>query len=179
MPESGSDHMRDLILRTIDIFNRYRDPEVTLTLVEIDKDGFTLDFEGSFCTSCGVRDHFEDFIYELKTINKNVKAELAATKPTGLESFRVKYRIKDNCSDNTAQDVNEDTMFREFLLENGLSFEEYLASNSCTKDVLMFHFRTWLFEREKGNKNRLLLDGHIVHVFFQVLECLFLSPHFS
>jgi hypothetical protein len=153
MPESVFDYMRDLILRTIDIFNRYRSPEVTAKLVEIDKDGFTLDFEGSFCTSCGIRDHFEDFIYELETISKNVKAELVATKPTGPESFRVKYRIKDTFSENAAEnDTNEDTMFREFLLENGLSFEEYLASNSCTKDVLMFHFRTWLFEKEKGNK---------------------------
>ena len=153
MSESCFDHMRDLVLRTIDVFNRYRSPEVTAKLVEIDKDGFTLDFEGSFCTSCGVRDHFEDFIYELETISKNLKAELVATKPTGSESFRVKYRIKDKLSENAAEnDTNEDTLFREFLLENGLSFEEYLASNSCTKDVLMFHFRTWLFEKEKGNK---------------------------
>ena len=153
MSESCFDHMRDLVLRTIDVFNRYRSPEVTAKLVEIDKDGFTLDFEGSFCTSCGVRDHFEDFIYELETISKNLKAELVATKPTGSESFRVQYRIKDKLSENAAEnDTNEDTLFREFLLENGLSFEEYLASNSCTKDVLMFHFRTWLFEKEKGNK---------------------------
>jgi hypothetical protein len=153
MPESGSDHMRDLVLRTIDIFNKYRSPEVTAKLVEIDKDGFTLDFKGSFCTSCGVRDHFEDFIYELETITKNFSAELTETKPTGSESFRVQYRIKDKFSEKaTENDTNEDTMFREFLLENGLSFEEYLASNSCTKDVLMFHFRTWLFEKEKGNK---------------------------
>jgi len=153
MLESGSDHMRDIVLRTIDIFNRYRSPEVTTKLVKINKDGFTLDFEGSFCTSCGVRDHFEDFIYELETITKKFSAELAETKSTGPESFRVKYRIKDKFSENAAEnDTNEDTMFREFLLENGLSFEEYLASNSCTKDVLMFHFRTWLFEKEKGNK---------------------------
>jgi hypothetical protein len=150
MLESGSDHMRDIVLRTIDIFNRYRSPEVTAKLVEINKDGFTLDFEGSFCTSCGVRDHFEEFIYELETISKKFKAELVTTKPTCSESFRVQYRIKAKFSENVAEnDVNEDTMFREFLLENGLSFEEYLASNSCTKDVLMFHFRTWLFEKEK------------------------------
>ena len=153
MLESDSDHMRDIVLRTIDIFNRYRSPEVTAKLVEINKDGFTLDFEGSFCTSCGVRDHFEDFIYELETISKKFKAELVTTKPTGSESFRVQYTIKAKFSENVAEnDVNEDTMFREFLLENGYSFKEYLASNSCTKDVLMFHFRTWLFEKEKGNK---------------------------
>lgn len=153
MPKSGSNHMKDMILKTINIFNRYRSPEVTAKLVKIDENGFTLDFEGSFCTNCGVRDHFEDFIYELEIITKNFSAELAETKPTGAESFRVKYRIRDNDSIKGAQnEVNEDLMFREFLLENGLSFEEYLASNSCTKDVLRFHFRTWLFEREKGNK---------------------------
>jgi hypothetical protein len=153
MPESGSNHMKDMILKTINIFNRYRSPEVTAKFVKLDENEFTLDFEGSFCTSCGIRDHFEDFIYELETITKNFSAELAETKPTGSESFRVKYRISSNDSDKDAKnEVSEDSMFREFLLENGLSFGEYLASNSCTKDVLRFHFRTWLFEREKENK---------------------------
>jgi hypothetical protein len=145
--------MKDIIEKTINTFNRYRSPEVIATLAKIDKNEFTLDFEGSFCTSFCVRGHFEDFIYELETITKNYSAELVETKPKGPESFKVKYRIRDNDSGEDAKnEINENSMFREFLLENGLSFEEYLASNSCTKDVLRFHFRTWLFEREKGNK---------------------------
>ena len=145
MSEIESDHLKNLVLRTIDIYNRYRSPETTAKLISVEKDDFIIDFEGSFCTSCGVRDYFEDFIYELETINKTFKVELAETKPTGQQSFRVHYRIKDSFSE-----VDEDSFFREFLLERGLSFKEFLESNPCTKDMIMFHFRTWLFERKQA-----------------------------
>ena len=148
MTEIESAHLKDLVLRAIEVYNKYRSPEATAKLVEVEKDGFIIDFEGSFCMSCGVRDYFGDFIYELETINKKFKLELAETKPTGPQSFRVRYRIKDSFS----VEDDEDDLFREFLLDKSLSFKEYLASNPCTKDVIMFHFRTWLFERKQVSK---------------------------
>ena len=141
-------NLNDAVLRAIEVYNRYRSPEATARLVAVEKDGFVIDFEGSFCASCGVRDYFEDFIYELETINKQFRVELTETKPTGPQRFRVRYQLKDNGS----VEVDEDSLFREFLLERGLSFKEYLASNVCTKDVIMFHFRTWLFERKQAPK---------------------------
>ena len=141
-------NLKDVVLKAIEVYNRYRSPEATAKLVAVEKDGFVIDFEGSFCNSCGIRDYFEDFIYELKTINKQFRAELAETKPTGSRSFRVNYRMRDSFS----VEVNEDSLFQEFLLDRGLSFKEYLASNPCTKDVIMFHFRTWLFERNQAPK---------------------------
>ena len=150
MTEINSAHLKDLLLRTIQVYNRYRSPETTAKLVSIENDGFILDFEGSFCTSCGVRDYFEDFIYELETINKSFKLELAETKSTGPQSFRVHYKIKDRFS----VQVDEDVLFREYLLDQGLSFKEYLESNSCTRDVIRFRFRAWLFERDQATKSR-------------------------
>jgi hypothetical protein len=141
-------NLKDAVLRAIEVYNMYRSPEATAKLVAVEKDGFIIDFEGAFCNSCGVRDYFEDFIYELETINKQFRAELAETKPTGSQSFRVQYRLRDSFS----VEVDEDSLFREFLLDRGLSFEKYLASNPCTKDVIMFHFRTWLFERQQTPK---------------------------
>jgi hypothetical protein len=148
MTEIESAHLRDLVLRTIKVYNRYRSPEAMAKLVAVEEDGFIIDFEGTFCTSCGVKDYFEDFIYELETINKKIKLKLAETKPTGTQSFRVRYTTKDNVS----VEVDEDSLFREFLLGRGLTFKEYLASNPCTKDVIMFHFRTWLFEKKQAPK---------------------------
>jgi len=148
MTEIESAHLKDLVLRAIEVYNRYRSPEATAKLVEVEKDGFIIEFEGTFCQSCGAQDYFEDFIYELETINKKFRVELAETKPTGPQSFRVRYRIKDRFS----VEVDEDSLFREFLLDKGLSFKEYLASNPCTKDVIMFHFRTWRFERKTEPK---------------------------
>jgi len=149
MAEIDSVHLKNLVLRTIDVYNKYRSPETTAKLVAVEKDGFTLDFEGSFCATCGVRDYFEDFIYELETITKTFKLELGETKPTDPQSFRVHYRIKDGFS----VQVDDDSLFREFLLERGLSFQEFLASNACTKDTIMFHFRTWLYERNQAPEN--------------------------
>ena len=148
MTDIESDHLKKLVLRTIDVYNRYRSPETTAKLIAIEKDGFIIDFEGFFCTSCGVTDYFEDFIYELETINKTFKLELAETRPTSPQSFRVQYRIKDNLS----VECDKDSLFQEFLLDRGLFFKEYLASNPCTKDMIKFHFRTWLFERKQASK---------------------------
>ena len=48
--------------------------------------------------------------------------------------------------------IDEEALFRVFLQEKGLSFREYNESNACTKDMLLFHFRTWLFERTRAPK---------------------------
>ena len=142
-----SDHLKDLILETIKVYNRYRSPEATATLVELGKDSIVIDFEGPFCQSCGGRDYFEDFIYELKTINKQPKIELEETERTGPESYRIQYKI----INNLPSENEEDSFFKEFLAEQGLTFKEYMASNSCSRDVILFHYRTWLFERKHKN----------------------------
>jgi hypothetical protein len=148
MTEIESAHLKDLVLRAIEVYNRYRSPEATAKLVEVEKDGFIIEFDGTFCLSCGAQDYFEDFICELEDISRTFRVEVKETEPTGPQSFRVCYRIKDRFS----VEVDEDSLFREFLLDKGLSFKEYLASNPCTKDVIMFHFRTWLFERKTESK---------------------------
>ena len=142
-------HLNDLILRAIEVYNRYRSPEATAKLVGIKKDGFIIEFKGPFCQSCGVNDYFEDFIHALEGISGDFSVEVKATEPAGPQSFRVRYGFKDHFS---VADVDEEALFREFLQEKGLSFKEYLASNTCTKDVIMFHFRTWLLERKPSSK---------------------------
>jgi hypothetical protein len=145
LTKAQTTQLKDVVLRAIKVYNKYRSPEATATLVGVKNDIFIVDFEGSFCTSCGLRDYFEDLSYEIEDINEKFHAELTETKPAGQNKFRVSYKLKVNL----ATEVDEDSLFREFLLNRGLTFNEYLASNSCTKDVLMFHFRTWLFERKE------------------------------
>jgi hypothetical protein len=142
-------HLNDLVLRAIEVYNRYRSPEATAKLVGIKKDGFIIEFKGPFCQSCSVNDYFEDFIHELEDISEAFRVEVEATEPAGPQSFRVRYGVKDPFS---AANIEENPLFQEFLKERGLSFSEYLASNACTKDVITFHFRTWLFERKAGSK---------------------------
>lgn len=140
----GTD-LNGLVLKAIEGYNRYRSPEATAKLVGVEKDGFVIEFEGAFCLSCGVRDYFEDFIYELEDLNRNFRAEIKETEQTGSQSFKVHYVVDGSLS---GTESDEESLFREFLRERDLSFKDYLASNDCTKDVIKFHFRNWLFEKK-------------------------------
>jgi hypothetical protein len=77
--------------------------------------------------------------------------EIKEVEPAGPQSFSVRYSVK---GDFSVAEVDEEALFREFLQDKGISFKEYLASNACTKDVLKFHFQTWLFERNQATENR-------------------------
>lgn len=134
-----------LILRTVEVYNRYRSPEATAKLLKLEEDGFTIEFEGSFCQSCGVQDYFEDFIYELESLSSAVEVEIGEIEQTSPQSFKVQYIVKGGFSGGK---LGEEALFKEFLQERGLSTKDYKASNPCTRDVIRFHFRTWLFERK-------------------------------
>lgn len=142
-------HLKDLISRTIEVYNRYRRPEATTKLVEIEKDGFTIEFRGPFCNSCGVNYYFEDFIHELEEISKTSKVEVKTIESSGSESYEVQYKVKDQFS---LAKIDEEPLFGSFLQNKGLSVRDYLASNACTKEVIIFQFRTWLFERKLETK---------------------------
>lgn len=138
-------NLNQFVLRAVEIYNRYRSPEATAKLVGMEKDGFVIEFEGAFCLGCGARDYFEDFIYELEDLSRNFRVEIRETEQAGPQSFRVYYVVKDDFSGSK---TGEESLFRDFLQERGLSFREYLTSNACTKDVIKFHFQTWLFKRK-------------------------------
>lgn len=59
------------IHQTIDEYNRYHAPEVTVQLSNYDKRSYCMLFTGSFCHTCGFYDYFEDFKYLLKDHGTN------------------------------------------------------------------------------------------------------------
>ncbi len=146
MEELTGSRLEQSILKAIEEYNKYRSPEATAKLIEIQKHEFVVEFEGAFCSSCGVQDYIEDFIYELEDITKDFRVEIIKTEPTDTRHFQVHYIIK---KDFFNTHLNDESLFKEFLKERGMSFKEYLMSNACTKDVIMFHFRTWKSERKK------------------------------
>jgi hypothetical protein len=141
--------LNKLVLRAIEVYNRYRSPEATAKLLKLEKNGFTIEFEGGFCHSCGVQDYLEDFIYELKGLSSDIEVEIQEIEQTSPQGFKVQYMVKGDFSNDKH---NEKELFQEFLRERGLSVRDYMASNPCTKDVIRFHFRTWLFERKTKKK---------------------------
>jgi hypothetical protein len=145
MNQMGSETLRILVLKTIEVYNRYRCPEVKAKLVEMKNNGFVIDFEGTFCQSCGVKDYFDDFSAELEDISKTECFHVVESDPTGPQSFRVTYQLKDKQS----SEADEEALFKDFLMERGITFNEYLEYNACTKDVILFQFRTWLYEKKQ------------------------------
>ncbi|MEJ2240556.1 MAG: hypothetical protein P8Y18_00205 [Candidatus Bathyarchaeota archaeon] len=126
------------ILKTIQIYNKYRSPEATAKFVELSKNNnFIIDFEGAFCQSCGAQDYFEDFIYDFYEIAKGFKIKISKIDLLTLNCFRVHYLFEKNI------ESDEENLFRTFLKEKGMTFSDYVNSNACTKDVILFHFRTW------------------------------------
>jgi len=87
------------VAKAIETYNRYRSPEATAKLVEMKDCELIIDFEGSFCRTCGVSEYFEDFIYELKGL-ANVQMEILSFEYQGYEKFRVRYALKTH--ENTA-----------------------------------------------------------------------------
>ena len=83
---------KDSVLKAIEEYNKYRSPETKAKLVKISEKELVLDFEGSFCRTCGVADYLEDFIYELQRL-VDVKIRIESFMEHGHETIRVKYEI--------------------------------------------------------------------------------------
>ena len=72
-------------------FNRIRIPEVEATPKEITDEGFTVFFSGSFCTTCGYYDYFEDLLYLLMD-DYNLNTEIVEIKQEN-EGDYVRFRL--------------------------------------------------------------------------------------
>lgn len=74
----------------VELYNKYRSPEVTAGLISIDAAGITLQFEGTFCNTCGFMDYFEDLIFEVKRLTSiNMRIEYVEEK--AFQTFIVRY----------------------------------------------------------------------------------------
>lgn len=115
MKDNMDAHLKDLISRTIEVYNRYRHPEATAEFVEIEKDGFTIEFKIPLCHSCGLNYYFQDFIHEIEEISRTLKVKMKTIGSAGPESYRVQYRLKDQFS---IANIDEEPLFRSFLQNN-------------------------------------------------------------
>lgn len=83
-----------ILNKAIGRYNMYRSPEASVKLVETGDNWFTVEFSGTFCRSCGVRDWLEDLIYELKEIDPEVEVELAEWKMISEGKIAAKFEVK-------------------------------------------------------------------------------------
>lgn len=62
------------------------------------------------------------------------KVETYSPPPEHVEELKMERKVKR-------------LLFEQFLKENELTLEQFNAMNPCTKDILKFRFRVWLYAR--------------------------------
>lgn len=85
--------LKDAVAEAISEYNKYRSPEARAKLVRLSEKELILDFEGSFCRTCGVYDYLEDFIYELQKF-ADVNLKVKSFKEYKPETIRVRYALE-------------------------------------------------------------------------------------
>lgn len=65
---SKSNGFLKIALEALELYNRYHSPEAEARIVEFNEgEGkLVVEFSGTFCMTCGIRDWVEDFKYVLK-----------------------------------------------------------------------------------------------------------------
>lgn len=77
--------------RAIKEYNMYRVPEVKVKLIELDDDWLKINFEGSYCLTCGFYDYFDDFKITLEDLGLKTYITDIEEKD---ESVNVKFKIE-------------------------------------------------------------------------------------
>jgi hypothetical protein len=87
----------DKINQVLSEYNKFRNPEVTVKFLHFEDGKLTIQFEGPFCNTCDFYDYFEDFIYEMKRLNK-LEMDIDDIKENGSQKFVVIYSISKRSS---------------------------------------------------------------------------------
>jgi hypothetical protein len=137
-------NLKNLILNTIELYNKNKILKSISKLVIIENCDFIIEFDNSSSSKFKNIDFYEDFIIEFEEISKFDKLEFIEIKSLNEKKFLIRFQL---C--NHIDKLENHTLFQKFLKSRNLSFKQYLALNSCSKDVIRFHFRTWLFEQNE------------------------------
>lgn len=84
-------NVEEIIDEAIKEYNKYRVPEIEAELVSLRNQSCIIEFSGSFCTTCGYYDYFDDFRFLLEHdfgLNANIK-EIEETPEGGVVEFTI------------------------------------------------------------------------------------------
>jgi hypothetical protein len=82
-----------MVEEAVEAYNRYRLPEATASIVKIEGSELVVNFQGSFCATCGLYDWLEDLIFEIQSI-KFIDVKINRIERLGLDKIRVKYKLR-------------------------------------------------------------------------------------
>ena len=79
------------IEKGIESYNKYRKNLVRATLIDSDRDGFKVRFEGNFCQYCGMDEYLHDLVYELERLG--LEAKLTGYETSENDVFIAEYKM--------------------------------------------------------------------------------------
>ena len=86
--------LEDVLSEAVEVYNRYREPMASATLLESSARRFRVRFEGPFCTTCCRDDYVDDLRYELDDLGVPAEATtVEAIERTGLERYEASFTV--------------------------------------------------------------------------------------
>ncbi|ANF23311.1 hypothetical protein [Thermococcus piezophilus] len=86
----------EILKKVLEEFNRLHGSEAQARIVKRKDDEVIIEFEGSFCATCGLYDYFDDIKWEAMEFGLNIElVEIIAAEEDEFEHGRyvVKYRL--------------------------------------------------------------------------------------
>ncbi|AHF80372.1 hypothetical protein [Thermococcus paralvinellae] len=86
----------EVLKRVIQEFNKYHGSEAQAKIVKAEGDEVIIEFDGSFCKTCGLYDYFEDIKWEAMNFGLNIEPVEVLESEEEFERGRylVKYKLK-------------------------------------------------------------------------------------
>lgn len=82
----SSSQLREDVERAVELYNRLHGVEAQASVININGDKVVVEFKGTFCYTCGVRDWLEDLAYLLVSMGYDARL-VEVIEPEGDESL--------------------------------------------------------------------------------------------
>ncbi|ADT83511.1 hypothetical protein [Thermococcus barophilus] len=95
----------EILKRVIKEFNKYHGSEAQAKIIKAERDEVIIEFDGSFCKTCGLYDYFEDIKWEAMNFGLNIEPVEIIESEEEFERGRylVKYKLKSEQSSQQAR----------------------------------------------------------------------------
>ena len=95
----------EILKRVIEEFNKYHGSEAQAKIIKVEDDEVIIEFNGSFCKTCGLYDYFEDIKWEAMRFGLNIEPVEVIESKEEFEKGRylVKYKLKGEQSSQQVQ----------------------------------------------------------------------------
>lgn len=82
-----------IVEKAIERYNEYRGSESKARLIETSEKEIVVEFRGSFCTTCGFYDYFDDLTYELEDLGLKARCvDVQELEDGAVVKFRLEKR---------------------------------------------------------------------------------------